>query len=87
LTVLKGAKNAYVDSSFMPNEDIKLICDTGLSDKILFGTDFPIMKTFWPDVDLIDWYKKNVMEQIRLFGEKKFMVWANENFYKIILKG
>lgn len=87
LTVLKGTKNAYVDSSFMPNENIKLICDAGLSDKIIFGTDFPIMKTFWPDVDLLDWYKKNVLEQIRLFGEKKFMVWANENFYKIILRG
>ena len=86
LTVLKGAKNAYVDSSFMPNENIKLICDAGLSDKILFGTDFPIMKTFWPDVDLLDWYKKNVLEQIRLFGEKQFMVWAHENFYRIILK-
>ena len=86
LTVLKGAKNSYVDSSFIPNEDIKLICDAGLSDKILFGTDFPIMKTFWPDVDLLDWYKKNVLEQIRLFGEKKFMVWAHENFYRIILK-
>lgn len=86
LTVLKGAKNAYTDSSFMTNESIKLICDAGLSDRIIFGTDFPIMKTFWPEINLLDWYKNNVMELIKIFGEKNFMVWANENFYKLILK-
>ncbi len=86
LTVLKGAKNAYADSSFMSIESMKLICDAGLSDRILFGTDFPIMKTFWPEINLIEWYKKNVMELIQTFGEKDFMIWANENFYKLILK-
>lgn len=86
LTVLKGAKNAYTDSSFMTNESIKLICDAGLSARILFGTDFPIMKTFWPEINLLDWYKNNVMELIKIFGEKNFMVWAHENFYKLILK-
>jgi predicted TIM-barrel fold metal-dependent hydrolase len=70
----------------MPIESMKLICDAGLSDRILFGTDFPIMKTFWPEISLIDWYKNNVMELIQTFGERDFMVWAHENFYKLILK-
>jgi len=86
LTVLKGANNAYADSSFMSIESMKLICDAGLSNRILFGTDFPIMKTFWPEINLIEWYKKNVMELIQTFGEKDFMIWANENFYKLIIK-
>jgi len=86
LTVLKGAKNAYVDNSFMDFESMKMICDAGLSNRILFGTDFPIMKTFWPEINPIDWYKNHVMKLIQTFGEKDFMVWANENFYKLILK-
>ncbi len=86
LTVLRGAKNAYVDNSFMDIESIKMICDAGLSSRILFGTDFPIMKTFWPEINLINWYKNNIMELIQIFGEKDFMVWANENFYTLILK-
>jgi len=86
LTVLKGAKNAYTDSSFMAIESMKLICDAGLSDRILFGTDFPVMKAFWPEISLIDWYKNNVKELIQTFGEKDFMIWAHENFYKLILK-
>jgi predicted TIM-barrel fold metal-dependent hydrolase len=86
LTVLKGAKNAYTDISFMSNESIKLICDAGLSNRILFGTDFPIMKTFWPEINLLDWYRNNVIELIEKFGEKDFMIWANENFYKLIFR-
>jgi len=86
LTVLKGAKNAFVDNSFMDIESMKLICDAGLSKRILFGTDFPVMKTFWPEINLMDWYRNHVMELIQTFGEKDFMVWANENFYKLILK-
>ena len=86
LTVLKGAKNAYVDNSFMDIESMKKIREAGLSNRILFGTDFPIMKTFWPEVDLLDWYRNHVMELVQIFGEKDFMVWANENFHKLILE-
>jgi predicted TIM-barrel fold metal-dependent hydrolase len=86
LTVLKGAKNAYTDCSFMAFESIRAICNAGLSNRILFGTDFPIMKTFWPEINLTDWYRAYVLELIQLFGEKAFMVWANENFYKLIMK-
>lgn len=86
LTVLKGAKNAFVDNSFMDIESLKMICNAGLSDKILFGTDFPIMKTFWPEINLTDWYRNHIMELIQIFGEKDLLVWANENFYKLIMK-
>ena len=86
LTVLKGAKNTYVDNSFMDIESMKMICDAGLSDRILFGTDFPIMKTFWPEISLTDWYKNHVLELVQTFGEKDFMVWSNENFYKLIMR-
>jgi len=86
ITVLKGTKNTFVDSSFLSIESIKLICNAGLSHKIIFGTDFPIMKTFWPEINLITWYKNHVSELIWKFGEKEFMYWSHENFYKLILR-
>ncbi|NCA77511.1 MAG: hypothetical protein EOM90_14355 [Alphaproteobacteria bacterium] len=86
ITILKGTKNTYVDSSFLPIESIKLLCSAGLSRKIIFGTDFPIMKTFWPKINLITWYKNHVIELIREFGENEFIYWSHENFYKLILK-
>lgn len=84
ITVLKGARNAYVDNSFMDIESMKMISEAGLSDRILFGTDFPIMKSFWPEICVLDWYRNNVIEQIQTFGESKFMIWANENFNKLV---
>ncbi|MEI8274337.1 MAG: amidohydrolase family protein [Paludibacter sp.] len=86
ITILKMANNVYVDTSFLDLSSVQLLCDEGLEKKILYGTDFPIMKTFWPEIDLVTWYKQNVMEYINTFGEKNFMVWSNENFYKLILK-
>ncbi|MFA5217376.1 MAG: amidohydrolase family protein [Bacteroidales bacterium] len=85
ITVLKGAKNAYVDNSFMTIDSMKMICEAGLSQRIIFGTDYPIMKTFWPEIDIIDWYKNHIEELIKIFGEKAFMIWANENFYKLVI--
>ena len=84
LTILKGTKNTYVDNSFMMNDSLKLLCDNGFSDRILFATDFPIMKSFWPEINLTHWYRNNVMELIKLFGEKNFMIWSNENFHNLI---
>ena len=40
LTILKGSKNAYVDTAFMPYESIKAICDAGLSNRIFLGLTF-----------------------------------------------
>ncbi len=68
----------------MDIESMKIICETGLSDRILFGTDFPIMKSFWPEINLIDWYRNNIIELIDIFGERNFTVWSNENFNKLI---
>ncbi len=86
LTILKGSKNSFVDTAFMPNDSIKALCDAGLSSRIIFGTDFPIMKTFWPEINLLVWYRNNVMDLIGKFGEKNFMVWAYDNFCRLILK-
>ena len=68
----------------MDIESMKIICETGLSDRILFGTDFPIMKSCWPEINLIDWYRNNIIELIDIFGERNFTVWSNENFNKLI---
>lgn len=86
ILILKEYSNTYVDTSFMPIEDVKLLVLAGLSKKILFGTDIPLMKCFSPEIDVIEWYKNNIMEYVQLFGEIDFMIWANENFYKLILK-
>lgn len=42
IEVLSACRNVRVDTAFMPDEDVKLLCDNGFSERILFGTDAPI---------------------------------------------
>lgn len=86
LAVMKNAKNAFVDSSFLPIEGLQTICAAGFGDRILFGSDYPAIKYFRPEMELVDWYRESINELVNRFGEKQFMVWAHENFHKIVLK-
>lgn len=77
ITVMKRCQNTRVDTAFMPIEDIKQIVASGLSDRILFGTDFPIDKYFYPKQSEISRYKNRVNTLVKTFGEKTFLKWAN----------
>lgn len=52
--------NAYVDSAFMPIEDMKAFCDAGLSHKLLWGTDMCIPQYFYPEEDMVTYYKRKL---------------------------
>lgn len=40
----------------MPDEDLEKVCESGFGKRVIFGTDFPVMKYSWPEIDLVDWY-------------------------------
>ncbi|WP_024753278.1 amidohydrolase family protein [Treponema phagedenis] len=42
LRLLGEYKNVFCDTAFVSRRDIKKICSAGFTDKILFGSDFPI---------------------------------------------
>lgn len=47
INVMHSAPNTYVDTAFMPMEDLKQIADVALADRILFGTDAPINTVYY----------------------------------------
>ncbi len=53
-------EKAYVDSAFMPIEDMKAFCDAGLSHKLLWGTDMCIPQYFYPEEDMVTYYKRKL---------------------------
>ena len=58
--LMKNHINVWTDTAFMPVEDInKLVCE-GLAEKILFGSDIPITKIFFPKLSMTDYVKKNI---------------------------
>ncbi|MCQ2286137.1 MAG: amidohydrolase family protein [Bacteroidales bacterium] len=62
IEVLKNCPNTLVDTAFMPQGDQKQLIDNGLADRILFGTDIPINKYYYPDVSTKDFVKQHLAE-------------------------
>jgi len=60
--VLEACANVYVDTAFMPASHVRLLADTGLSDRILFGTDVPINLLFFEGLSVTDYIKRSLSE-------------------------
>lgn len=46
INILRNCSNVYCDTAFVPMNDLKLVINSGLEDRILFGTDYPIINAF-----------------------------------------
>lgn len=82
IRVMKKCDNVYVDTAFMPIDDIRLLVNEGLSERVIFGTDFPINRHFYKKIPDEVWYKTIVNGLIQEFGEDFFKKWSNVNFIK-----
>lgn len=64
--IIKRYSNAYVDTAFMPIEDINFLIETGLKNKIIFGSDYPIDSYFHPEKDRKEVYINNLNQLKKL---------------------
>lgn len=56
MAILKDFPNAWCDTAFMPIENIVRLYQAGLTDKVLWGTDYPIPKYYYPKQDMKQYY-------------------------------
>ena len=78
IDMMKKYPNVWVDTAFMPTDNIKKLCDENLSDRVLWGTDYPIPKHYYPDKDMKDYY-------LTLIQQLKETI-KSEDFEKITCK-
>lgn len=67
VNILKRFNHAFVDTAFMPINDILKLINDGLEDRILWGSDYCIIKKFYPQMDLFKCYSnklKNLQAKI-----------------------
>ncbi len=83
IKMARNYKNAYVDSAFMPVDEMKLIVESGLSHKLLWGTDMCIPKYFDPDIDLASYYNNKVNSFRECCPEEAFKRVTFENAAKL----
>lgn len=83
IKLARSYSNAFVDSAFMPVNDMKQIVKSGLSHKLLWGTDMCIPKYFYSTIDLATYYNNKVNYFRECCSEKDFNRVTYENAAKL----
>lgn len=65
-------KNIWTDIAFMPKDNLKQLIDNGLSNRILFGTDAPINKYFYPELNTKDFVKQHLDDLREVTDDMQF---------------
>jgi hypothetical protein len=72
INMVLSFKNVFLDSSYMPYEDINALFSKNLTERVLFGSDYPIDTIFYPDEDRIDRYKTYISKCSNFFSGASF---------------
>ncbi len=79
ITVMKECPNVFADTAFMPVNNIVRLKDEGLITRVLWGTDFPVMRYFY-DIPPEDYYRQKISEAREALGEADFSRITRSNF-------
>lgn len=60
LQIMTECPNVWVDTAFMPIEDVCTLVSEGLSDRILFGSDIPINHCYFPEMSTHDYLRQQL---------------------------
>lgn len=81
ITVMKECPNAWADTAFMPTKHIVRLKDEGLISRVLWGSDFPVMRYFG-DNPPEDYYRQRIEEARMDLGDSDFRRITHDNFGK-----
>lgn len=86
LVLMNRYENVWCDTAFMPTENIVKLCNAGLTDRILWGSDYPIPKYHYPDADMKLYYSELVNALRTQVDEDSFNKITEHNFKKLFLR-
>lgn len=82
IEIMQECPNAWADTAFVPVDDVKKMIDSGLVDRMMFGTDYPISTYYYKeDSNLV--YKKQVEEMQSSMSAEDWEKIACLNFEKL----
>ena len=79
VAVMKECPNAWADIAFMGVKNIVRLRDEGLIGRVLWGSDFPVMRCFY-DIPPDEYYRKRVEEVREALGGEDFSRITQDNF-------
>ena len=56
ISLMKVYPNVWADTAFVPTGNVIRLCEAGFSNRILWGTDYPITRYYYPETDMKQYY-------------------------------
>ena len=83
LDLMKKYPNAWADTAFMPIENIAKLCEENLSERVLWGSDYPIPKYYYPDMDMKAYYLDLIQKLKDSVSKDDFELTTHKNFERL----
>ena len=83
IELMKKYPNVWTDTAFMLTEQICQLCNEKLSDRVLWGTDYPISKFYYPNTDMKTYYLDLVQKLKDSICHEDFELITQRNFERL----
>lgn len=83
IRIVQEYKNVFVDSAFMPIDEMKKFIENGLCNKLLWGTDMCIPKHFFPKINLESYYMEKISAFRAISTEDEFNQVTHRNAMRV----
>ena len=79
IEVLRECPNVFVDTAFMPHDDLRLLLSNGFADRVMFGTDLPVQQVRLKS-SLPAYLRRRIETSRRIAGPHwRAIAWDNAN--------
>ena len=78
INVMKECHNAWADTAFMSVQNILKLRDAELINRVLWGSDFPVMRYFY-EISPEEYYRQKVIETQEALGSEDFLAITEKN--------
>ncbi len=83
IELMQKYENAWVDTAFMPIENVVKLCEQGLSDRVLWGSDYPIPKYYYPEADMKAYYLDFIQKLKDSVNKDDYELITHKNFERL----
>lgn len=87
ISLMREYNNVWADTAFTPMDDIKQMVDAGFIDRMMWGTDLPIMQHFFgepgKEYDFVSYYDDLKMQLHRILSHGDYEKLTSINFCRL----
>lgn len=78
--IMTECPNVWVDTAFMPIEQMRLLATSGRQSHTLYGSDYPIQQYFTPEADALELRAQHCASAMSILGADVFQVNFRKTF-------